>query len=74
MNASEARSLMPSFKPLSDIEYLVRYINERIKVRAEAGKDKLVLHFRVKPDAVIEHYKNHGYVVSVKNGSVVIGW
>lgn len=74
MNASEARSLMPSFKPLSDIEYLVRYINERIKVRAEAGKDKLVLHFRVKPDEVIEHYRNHGYSVALKNGSVVIGW
>jgi len=74
MNASEARSLMPSFKPLSDIEYLVRYIDARIKSRAEAGKDKLVLHFRVKPDEVIEHYKNHGYVVNVKNGSVVIEW
>jgi hypothetical protein len=65
---------MPSFKPLGDVEYLVKYIDERIKARAEAGNDKLVLNFRVKPDAIIEHYKNHGYTVTVKTGNVIIKW
>jgi hypothetical protein len=74
MNAREARSLMPSFKPLGDSEYLIKHIDERIKSRAEFGHERILLSFRVKPDEVIEHYKNHGYNVSVKNGSVVIGW
>jgi hypothetical protein len=65
---------MPSFKPLGDVEYLVKYIDERIKARAEAGKDKLGLNFRVKPDAIIEHYRNHGYVVTVRDNTVAIEW
>ena len=74
MNASEARKLMPSFKPLGDVEYLVRYIDERIKSRAEFGHERILLKFRVKPDAIIEHYKNHGYTVTVRGNTVAIEW
>jgi hypothetical protein len=65
---------MPSFKPLGDVEYLVRYIDERIKSRAEFGHERILLKFRVKPDAIIEHYKNHGYTVTVRGNTVAIEW
>jgi hypothetical protein len=73
MTADEARKLMPQARPLGDREYLVKHIDERIRANAEAGRDKVILYFRVKPDDVIEYYRNQGYVVTVGN-TVTIEW